>query len=163
MYLKEKYVIRYVIVPTNPKVRYKVCYMVKLEPNVLSLRYVNVPKKTTRKTLITYLNPTYLRCFSLPPEKGSIQDACDIKNNCPPWPQMRICKRSLSWILKNIETVPLFVVCCVTVVSIDLILTDVILVQWSIIPKRVKSLFLSPTHPGHAVVLVSAQVLILCL
>ena len=30
-------------------------------PKVPSLRYVNVLKKTMKKTLITYLNPTYLQ------------------------------------------------------------------------------------------------------
>ena len=35
----------------------------------VALSYVNLSKKTMRKTLITYLNPTYLRCFSPAPKK----------------------------------------------------------------------------------------------
>ena len=31
-------------------------------------RYINVLKKTMKKTLITYLKPTYLWCFSPDPE-----------------------------------------------------------------------------------------------
>ena len=46
------------------KVRYKI-YMKKTL--MYLLRYVNVLKKTMRKTLITYLNPTYLWYFSPPP------------------------------------------------------------------------------------------------
>ena len=39
------------------------------DPNVPSLRYVKIPKKTMKKTLITYLKPTYLQHFSLDPLK----------------------------------------------------------------------------------------------
>ena len=33
------------------------------------IRYVNVPKKTKELMLITYLNPTYLWCFSPDPNR----------------------------------------------------------------------------------------------
>ena len=38
-------------------------------PNIPTYKYVNVPKKTMKKTLITYLNPTYLRSFSPDPRE----------------------------------------------------------------------------------------------
>ena len=70
-------------IPYNLKVHYKVRYdpypnlIMYLtlthekdpkDPNVPSLRYVKIPKKTMKKTLITYLKPTYLQHFSPDPK-----------------------------------------------------------------------------------------------
>ena len=66
------YLIRYVIRST---VRYVTDH--EKDPNVPTKRYVNVLKKTMRKTLITYLKPRYLRCFSPAPFWGYTQPTSD--------------------------------------------------------------------------------------
>ena len=64
-----RYLMRYVMTSTglqleldNPKDHEK-------DLKVPSLRYINVPKKTLRKTLITYIFSTYLKLFSPVPKK----------------------------------------------------------------------------------------------
>ena len=47
---------------------YKRAYKGLIKTLTYLLRYVNVLKKTMRKTPITHLNPTYIQCFSPPPK-----------------------------------------------------------------------------------------------
>ena len=71
--LKIRYFIRYVIIPNpNPNPN----------PNIPSLRYVNVPKKTVKKTLITYLNPMYLQHYS--PVPFSLAGVKTLEPDCNP-------------------------------------------------------------------------------
>ena len=42
-------------------------YVMSSNPNISTYKYVNIPKKTMKKTLIMYLNLTYPRCFSPDP------------------------------------------------------------------------------------------------